>query len=178
MNKIRGFQSVNRKICITNDTLSLSEYIADLDDIDQYNCWLDLETQTGYNHMFTGTFEEFRKGEIKSRFTATITRCADNACMGSVFVSPENGLPDLAIMMYKPYRNQGFGTMAFSLGVKYCFETLKLDKIFAGCYEDNVASMKMLKKCGFQSNSEGNQKEKHYLTGENIIQYDFVIYNI
>ncbi len=167
---------MNRKIYISNDILNLSEYIVDPDDIDLYNCWLDPETQTGYNHKFTKSFEEFREGEIKSRFIATIMRCADNACIGSVFVSPENCLPDLAIMMYKPYRNQGFGTMAFSLGVKYCFETLKLDKIFAGCYEDNVASMKMLKKCGFQPHPEGNQNEKHYLTGENIIQYDFVVY--
>ena len=68
--------------------------------------------------------------------------------------------------------------MTFSLGVKYRFETLKLDKIFAGCYADNIASMKMLERCGFQPHPEGNQNEKQYLTGENIIQYDFVIYNI
>lgn len=62
---------MNRKIYITNDILNLSEYIADLDDIDNYNCWSDPETQKGYNFKFISTIEEFKKGARKSRFTAT-----------------------------------------------------------------------------------------------------------
>ena len=168
---------MDRKIYIGNSRLSLSEYIHEIDDIEKYNCWQEPETQKGYNYIRTETFEEFRDKPIRSRFLATVIRCSDDARMGSIFLSPVNTLPDLAIMIYKPYRGQGYGTMAFSLGIQYCFENLKLDRIFAGCYEDNLASMKMLKKCGFLPHPEGNQREKHYLTGKDIIQFDFVKYN-
>ncbi len=168
---------MQRNVYITDGYLGLTEYIPSIDDIDCYNCWQDEETQNGYNYNLTESFDEFKSGSIKSRFIATIVRCSDNACIGSIFVSPENTLPDLAIMIYKCYRNQGYGTIAFRLGVKYCFNNLLLDKIYAGCYENNEASKKMLTACGFKSHVEGNQNEKHYLTGEDIIQYDFVIYN-
>ena len=165
---------MEREVYLSDDVVSLSEYIESEDDLDCYNCWQDEETQSGYNHKSTETFEEFSKGTIKSRFIATIIRLSDNISIGSIFLSSEDTPPDLAIMIYKPYREKGYGTRAFSLGVKYCFEILALDYIYAGCYPHNIPSMKMLKKCGFQPHPEGNQKEKHYLTGEEITQLDFI----
>jgi RimJ/RimL family protein N-acetyltransferase len=89
-------------------------------------------------------------------------------------VSSEDTPPDLALMIYKPYRGMGYGTRAFALGVRYCFEVLNLDTIFAGCYPHNTASMKMIEKCGFRPYPEDNQQEKHYLTGEDITQIGFI----
>ena len=166
-----------RKVYITNGLLSLSEHISEINDIEDFHCWQEPDPQKGYNHKFTGTFNKFLADEIKSRFKATIIRCKDNISVGSIFVSPEYCLPDIAIMIYKPYRRQGYGTIALELGVKYCFDILQLEKIFAGFYEDNKSSMKMLENCGFKPHPEGNQKEKHYLTGQDIIQLDFVRYN-
>jgi RimJ/RimL family protein N-acetyltransferase len=54
------------------------------------------------------------------------------------------------------------------------FDILKLNRIYAGSYPHNIASQKMLAKCGFKPHPEGNLEEKHYLTGEPIIQYDYV----
>lgn len=169
---------MDRKIYLSDNVISLAEYIESKDDLDCYNCWTDEETQSGYNHKLTKTFDEWsRETTIKSRFIATIIRLSDNACVGSIFLSPENTPHDLAIMIYTPYRKQGYGTRAFSLGIKYCFEVLKLDKIYAGCYTHNEISMRMLAKCGFQPHPKGNQEEKHYLTGKDITQLDFVKYN-
>lgn len=165
------------KIYITDGYISLAEYDKSIDDTDCFNCWRDADTQKGYNSKCSQTFEEYRNRPIRSRFIATIIRCSDNARIGSIFVSPADMPPDLAFMIYAPYRNQGYGKAAFALGVKYCFDVLKLDRIYAGCYEDNLASMKILNACGFVPHPEGNQSEKHYLTGEHIIQYDFVLYN-
>lgn len=78
---------------------------------------------------------------------------------------------------FKQYRNRGYGTQAFLLGIRYCFEELKLDKIYAGCYPHNKTSYKMLMKCGFTPNPSGNIEEKHYLTGEPLTQFDYVLYN-
>jgi RimJ/RimL family protein N-acetyltransferase len=164
-------------IYISDELIGLSEYIASEDDLEIYECWQDYDTQSGFNHKFVETFEEFSNGTIKSRFIATIIKFPDNIKIGSIFVSPEYRSPDLAIMVYKPYRGNGYGTCAFSLGVKYCFEILSFDCIFAGCYPHNIVSLKMLQKCGFQPHPKGNQNEKHYLTGEDITQLDFVKYN-
>lgn len=168
---------MDRKVYIQNDVISLSEYIDSEDDINCYICWQDKDTQNGYNYKMTASFEEYAKQENKSRFTATIIRKSDNAPIGCIFVSPEYALPDIAIMIFKPYRNMGYGTMAFSLGVQYCFEVLKLKKIYAGCYTDNHASLAMLEKCGFVPHPEGNSYEKHYLTGQDTVQLDFVKYH-
>ena len=169
---------MERKIYISDNILSLSEYIDSEDDLDRYNCWQDEETQNGYNHKSTGTFDEWSKRQQSTpRFIAAIIRLSDNISVGSIFLSPENTPPDLAIMIYKPYRKQGYGTRAFLLGIEYCFKVLQLDKIYAGCYPHNIGSMVMLKKCGFQPHPKGNQKEKHYLTGEDITQLDFVKHN-
>ena len=169
---------MEQKIYIADDLISLSEYIEEIDDYDCYTCWQDEETQNGYNFKCIKTFDEWSKETtIKSQFIATIVRLNDNACIGSIFLSSENTPPDLAIMIYKPYRKQGFGTRAFSLGVKHCFETLILDKIYAGCYPHNKGSIKMLEKCGFLPHPEGNVKEKHYITGEDIIQLGYIIHN-
>lgn len=168
---------MDRKIWIANDILSLVEYMHPIDDVNDYECWQDKATQDGYNFKLEETLEEFRSRPIKSRFIAIIRRNSDNACIGSVSVSPEGTLPDLAIMLYKPFRHQGYGTIAFSLAIKYCFNVLKIDQLHAGCYETNIVSQKMITRCGFQPYPQGNQLEKHYLTGEPIVQFDFVIMN-
>ena len=157
-----------------DEIIGLSEYYPTLDNIDRYNCWQDAETQAGFNHMQAESFEEFAAKAIKSRFTATIVRLSDSRRIGAIFLSPENTLPDLAIMIYKPYRGMGYGTRAFALGAEYCLNALELGCVYAGCYPDNDASRAMLRKCGFIPHPEGNLHEKHFLTGKDIIQMDFV----
>ena len=167
----------NRKIWIADDILSLVECIPQIDDVNNYKCWRDKATQDGYNFKLEDTLEEFRSHPIKSRFIATIQRNSDSACIGSISVSPEGSVPDLAIMLYKPFRHHGYGTKAFSLAIQYCFNVLKIDELHADCYETNIVSQKMITKCGFQPNPQGNQLEEHYLTREPIMQFDFVITN-
>jgi RimJ/RimL family protein N-acetyltransferase len=98
-----------------------------------------------------------------------------NEVIGRIGISP--GLPDLTITICKPYRKQGYGAMAFSLAVQYCFEALHLEEIYAGCYEANAASLRMIERCGFLPHPEGNIMEKHIYTGENRLQYDFIATN-
>lgn len=165
-----------RKVFIKNDIISLAEYMPS-DDVDGYNDWLDEETQRGYNHKFTKTFDEYSKEGLAFPFEASIVLNKNNSLIGSIGVSEMNDLqlPDLAIRIFKPYRNQGFGTMAFAMGAKYCFDFLGLEKIYAGCYPDNIKSMKMIEKCGFVPHPAGNIEETHYITGELVTQFDFVL---
>jgi len=156
----------------------LAEYCNDADAEANYICWQDRATQEGYNFKMDITLEAFKNRPVRSRFQAVIIRKVDDAVIGIISMSPENALPDLAIMIYKPYRQQGYGTKAFALALKYCFNRFNLDRIYAGCYETNVASLRMLTACGFVAHPEGNEVEKHFESGETITQLDFVKFQV
>lgn len=167
---------MNRKIYTANQDLALAEYCPAVDCSDHYACWQDPDTQNGYNYQMPCSLEEFRNRPIRSRFLAVIIRNEDNASLGIVSLSPEGSPPDLAIMLYRPYRGKGYGPNAFALAAGYCLETFHLECLYAGCYEPNTASQKMLKSCGFVPHPEGDCHETHYLTGEPVVQHDFVLY--
>ena len=170
-----------RKIYIKNDIISLAECLPE-DYEDLYNGWFDEEVQRGYNFKFEKTFDTWLSEKIEREKSQLISNCAiilneNNKLIGSVGVSMFPDEPnDFSIRIFKPYRNQGFGTMAFALGAKYCFDVLGLEKIYAGCYPDNIRSRKMLEKCGFVPHPEGNSEDTHYITGEPVTQFDFVLY--
>ena len=163
-----------REVYIANETISLVQFV-DEDIRDNYNNWLDLATQEGFNFKFNQTYEEYCQKERRQRWIAAIMLNNTKQIIGTIGLSPITSPPDLAIWMYKDFRYNGYGTAAFRLGIEYCFSNLELDYVYAGCYEHNSVSMKMLAKCGFQRHVEGDVTETHFLTNEPIIQYDFII---
>lgn len=166
----------NRKIYTYNRDISIAEYCPAIDDKLYYAGWQDPDTQDGYNYKMPYSLDEFCKRPVRSCFLAVIIRNEDNETLGIVALTPEGSLPDLSIIIYKPYRGKGYGTSAFALASEYCLEAFDLECRYAGCYETNKISMKMLKACGFIPHPEGDTHETHYLTGEPVIQYDFVLY--
>jgi RimJ/RimL family protein N-acetyltransferase len=168
---------VNRIIYIQNDLISLVQYLS-CDSDSLYLNWLDTETQDGFNFKFAETFDVFFcRGELKQRFFAMVKRNSDGILIGSVGISPPNTVPDLAISVFRPFRKQGYGTAAFALATKYAISELHIDKLHAGAYSSNIGSLKMLERCGYVAYPEGNTRERHYLTGEDIVQLDFVFQN-
>ena len=166
---------MNRKKYIENDVIYLAEYI-ESDCKILYDSWHEYDTIWGYNYKLPYSFDEYcEMRQNAENWGAVIMRHKDNEIIGRIGLSV--GLPDLTITVFKSYINQGYGTMTFMLGVKYCFEVLKLDKIYAGCFEDNTPSKKMIEKCGFKPNPEGNDIESHIFSGEDRLQLDFVIAN-
>ena len=167
---------MSREKYIENSVICLAECIKS-DYTLLYESWNEEDTVRGYNYKLPYTFDEYcEKCETNNNWNAIIIRLEDNKIIGRIGLSA--GLPDLTITIFKPYRNQKYGAMAFSLGIKYCFEILKLDKIYAGCYEDNISSRRMIERCGFKPNPDGNIIEPHIFTGDNRLQLDFVIENI
>jgi RimJ/RimL family protein N-acetyltransferase len=166
---------LNRKKYIENDILCFAKVI-ESDYKILYDSWNDEDTVWGYNYKLPYTFDEYRKkGEKNSNWGAIIIRLSDNQIIGRIGISA--GLPDLSITIFKAYRKQKYGTMAFLLGIKYCFEALNLDKIYAGSYEDNITSRKMIERCGFKPNPDGNVVDPHIFSGEDRLQFDFIIKN-
>ena len=166
---------MNRAVYISNEILSLAEYNKS-DDRSLYENWLDPDTQKGYNGVHVTTFVAFQTREFRWRFFAMIRLDSTGEIIGAVGISPLGTIPDLAIWVFKPYRRKGYGTAAFALAIKYAVEYLKFTELHAGAYPDNTGSLKMLERCGYVPYPAGNVPEKHYITGEDIVQKDF-IYN-
>lgn len=163
-----------RETYITDGCLSLTQYLPE-DNRASFDNWQDPGTRNGFNFIMADSYETYSTRKIRQRFLSAIMLNETREIIGTIGLSPEGSPPDLAIWMYRPYRGKGYGTRAFKLAIKYLFETLGLDEIYAGCYPGNRASEKMLARCGFVPHPEGDVHEKHHLTGEPLVQRDFVL---
>ncbi|MCL2447179.1 MAG: 3-dehydroquinate synthase [Oscillospiraceae bacterium] len=178
---------MSRALYCANETVSLVEY-QPCDDRALYDCWFDPQTKQGYNGWTpAASFEEFQQnnqqrhedfinGESEALLFAMIQCNATGEVVGAVSIAPGTPPefePDLSIRIFAPYRRQGFGTLAFALAVKYATETLKIAELHAGAYPDNIGSKKMLTRCGFVPLAQC-PAEKHYLTGEDVFQMDYI----
>lgn len=56
---------------------------------------------------------------------------------------------ELGYWLGEPYWGKGITTAATRLVCEYAFDHLKLSRIFASVFESNIASKKVLEKCGF-----------------------------
>ena len=164
-----------RKKYISNETVSLVEFL-DEDIREYYNNWFDSETQSGFNMVLSQSYEEYLQRDRKQRWLASIVLNDSQQAIGVIALSPSTSPPDLAIWIYRGHRGKGYGTIAFKLGIEYCFDVLRLDCIYAGCYEHNDISKKMLAKCCFKRHPNGDCEEQHFLTKEPVMQFDFVLY--
>ena len=59
---------------------------------------------------------------------------------------------------------KGYATEAIYSITNFAFDVLELHKLTAGCYADNIGSIKSFKKVGFFN--EGNWKDHYYSNGE------------
>jgi len=161
-----------RTVYASNDLISLVEY-RPCDDRALYDCWLDPETRKGYNGFTpAATFEEFqRRNEPLQLFSAMIRCNGTGALVGALGITKAEA--DLSIRIFTAYRRRGYGTSAFALAAKYATEILQIKELHAGAYPDNTGSKKILKRCGFVPFAVC-PPEKHYLTGEEIFQMDYV----
>ena len=75
----------------------------------------------------------------------------------------------------EPFWRKGIATNAVKQMVEYAFQELKLERIFAGIFEYNKASMRVLDKCGFQL--EGISKKALIKNGRFWDEYRYAIVN-
>jgi len=61
------------------------------------------------------------------------------------------------------FQQKGIATEALKAVVKYCFEELGIHSIEAGADKENIATIKLLEKCGFRK--EAHFKENMYFNG-------------
>ncbi len=56
----------------------------------------------------------------------------------------------LGIMIHKNFRNNGFAADTLEIIKKYCFEYLNLHQLYCNISHDNIKSLKLFKKAGFE----------------------------
>lgn len=160
---------------IENEKIGLKQYTCD-DEYDMYMCWQDIDTQKGYNFILTESFDEFKDDDIsKFKFWVVIEDKITKEKVGVIRLGLDEKCPDLAIWIYPQYRNQGYGTNAFKLALSYIFNNFHYQEISAGCYEDNIYSIKMLENIGFIRYPEGDEKETNIFANKETTQLEYRI---
>ena len=84
--------------------------------------------------------------------TFAIVNEEDQLC-GVISLMPNEGVyrisSEIGYWVGEPYWGRGIATQAIAKITRYGFEKLQLERIYAGVYEFNVASMKALEKNGY-----------------------------
>lgn len=146
------------------------------DDADMFSCWLDIDTQEGYNCKYDQALEGFRRMEIERfPFWVTVVDKKLGRKIGSLRLGLDETCPDLAIWIYPQYRHRGYGAHAFALALKYIFSNYPYPAISAGCFEDNLYSMRIIKKLGFIRYPDGDVVEPDCFTGRDRAMQEFRI---
>jgi ribosomal-protein-alanine N-acetyltransferase len=101
--------------------------------------------------------------EKKNRFTFAIILKDTREVIGEItlhLIDPAKKYAQLAYWIGEPFWNQGLMTEAASAVLKYGFETLGFNLIYADCYADHIASQRVMIK---------NHMQKHRQQGTMIV---------
>ena len=160
---------------IEDSLIGLTPYTHN-DDEDMLSCWLDKDTQKGYNCKYEQALEGFNRFEIERfPFWVTVVDKKTEEKVGSLRLGLDELCPDLAIWIYPQYRHRGYGGRSFALALKYIFDNYPYPKIAAGCFEDNLYSMQIIKKLGFIRYPGGDVVVSDCFTGQRRIMQEFRI---
>jgi RimJ/RimL family protein N-acetyltransferase len=99
-------------------------------------------------------------------FVFSICLNSDNAQAGVISLSNvtfKHSCGELGFWIAKSYWGRGIGTESVKCLLKFAFEGLDLYRVYASAFEANIASRRILEKCGFQN--EGVMREA-------ILRYD------
>ena len=142
----------------------------------RYVQWLnDPETNRYMEYRFAvWTMEKLinymRQRQNKTEYFFAICMLDNNLHIGNIKLGSINWdhlSADIGLMIGdKTRRGIGLGTEAIRLVTDFAFTKIKLQKLLAGAYIDNVASIKAFEKCGFSR--EGRLKEHSYSDGKRI----------
>ena len=102
----------------------------------------------------------------KHRFIFTITQKGENELIGEIGLrlETEHNKAEIGYWIAEPYRGKGIATEAVAAVLKFGFEEIKLNKIFATCFDGNDVSGKVLEKN--RMILEGNLKQEYFFKGE------------
>jgi len=156
--QINGNRVYLRSVKISDVT---KEYVSWLNS-NQINQFLESRFM---KHNLSSTKKYIQKIKNNENFIfLAIIRKDNEKHIGNIKIGPideQHKIGEIGLMIGdKKSWGKGFATDAIKTLTEYAFEDLKLHKVFAGVYQNNMGSIKAFQKVGFFI--EGNRK-KHYL---------------
>jgi len=120
-------------------------------------------------HTIKSTIE-FLKSVSKSEVDYLFGVYSEGDHIGNIKIGPIDKLysvADIGLMIGdKQWWGKGVATEIIHAVTQFGFETLELEKIEAGCYEDNIGSKKAFLRCGYQE--EGFIREHFVSHGKRV----------
>ncbi len=93
--------------------------------------------------------------------------------VGVVIGKPKYHTSEIWYKIHPNKWNKGYASEAVKLALSFCFITLKLHRVFAGCATENIASIKVLEKNGFIR--EGFHRKTLPIRGKWVDNYEYAI---
>lgn len=92
-------------------------------------------------------------------FVMAITRKGDDAYIGSTGANSveDSDAIEFFYTLLPEYWGQGYGTEAARRIVRYLFEEVNAPRVVANVFPDNIPSVRVLEKLGFQRTEQGEQ---------------------
>ncbi len=104
----------------------------------------------------------------KTELRCVITDKENKKSLGTIILNNidyKNGSAQIHIKLAsEEHRGKGYGSDAVSTVVTYGFNELRLHSIYANVNEDNLASVKLFRKCGFEL--DGHLRERIFKRGK------------
>jgi len=79
-------------------------------------------------------------------------------------INERHGTFDVELMLWRDYRNKGYGKAAMKIVLEYAFNERRLNKCNADCIDCNIASIALMKSLGFKQ--EGVVREAIFFNGK------------
>lgn len=98
---------------------------------------------------FLQNYDQFTKYKVGRM---AVIRKEDNVFLGwcGIKFNSSSNEYDLGFRFFKKYWNQGYASEAALASLNYGFETLQIESIVGRAMEQNLASIKVLEKCGMK----------------------------
>jgi RimJ/RimL family protein N-acetyltransferase len=115
--------------------------------------WLNVRDRFPYPYTIADA-ERFIESTMQQHPLTTFAIWYELKLVGAIGLVPQEDVyrfsAELGYWIGEPFWNKGIASGAVKLMVQFAFEQLQLQKVFAGVFEGNEASIRALKKCGFQ----------------------------
>ena len=142
--------------------------------------WEISNTITPYSkYLIKQYLEHSHKDIYEVKQLRLIISSYDNDILGMIDVfdfNPKNRRAGIGILIKKETdRNKGYGQVALKLLIDYCFTHLDLHQLYCNISEDNIASISLFSKQGFEK--IGLKKDWNIINGEFKNEYIFQLIN-
>lgn len=138
--------------------------------VGRFICRMSEHTLKGGKMIWYSLF----KPEVQTSFRLGIVLKETNKVIGIVSLTkelPDDDFADIGFWIGRRYWGRGLMSEVLPLAVRYGFEELGLDKIKAWTFEENVASKKVMEKCGFKKECVHKNAYIKYGRSQNRIDY-------